>query len=62
MELNGKVVYACLARLEACDMHIAPLHNKKLVRDLVTEIAPPQERLGASGRADPQARSAGTRD
>jgi hypothetical protein len=26
-------------------MTVAPLSNKKLVRDLVTEIAPPGERL-----------------
>jgi hypothetical protein len=26
-------------------MKLAPLPNKKLVRDLVTEIAPPAERL-----------------
>jgi succinate dehydrogenase/fumarate reductase-like Fe-S protein len=45
MEVDGEVVYACLARLEEREMRIAPLHNKKLVRDLVTEIAPPPERL-----------------
>lgn len=46
MEVDGEVVYACLARLEPREMQIAPLHNKPLVRDLVTEIAPPPERLG----------------
>ncbi len=45
MELDGKVVYACTARLRAGDMRIAPLANKTLVRDLVTEIAPSEERL-----------------
>ena len=45
MRIDDKVVYACLARLEARDMHLAPLANKALVRDLVTEIAPPAERL-----------------
>ncbi len=45
MRIDGKVVYACLARLEPRDMHLAPLSNKPLVRDLVTEIAPPAERL-----------------
>jgi succinate dehydrogenase/fumarate reductase-like Fe-S protein len=45
MEVDGEVVYACLARLEPREMHLAPLHNKPLVRDLVTEIAPPPERL-----------------
>lgn len=46
MRIDDKVEYACLARLEARDMRLAPLHNKPLVRDLVTEIAPPAERFG----------------
>lgn len=45
MEIDGEVLYACLARLESREMHVAPLSNKPLVRDLVTEIAPPAERL-----------------
>jgi succinate dehydrogenase/fumarate reductase-like Fe-S protein len=45
MELDGKTVYACTARLEAREMTLAPLSNKTLLRDLVTEIAPPAERL-----------------
>lgn len=45
MRVNGKVVYACMARLVEGDMHIAPLENKALIHDLVTEIAPPEERL-----------------
>jgi len=45
MELEGKAVYACTERLKEGDMHIAPLHNKALVQDLVTEIAPRDERL-----------------
>lgn len=45
MRIDDKVVYACLARLEAREMHLAPLANKALVRDLVTEIGPPAERL-----------------
>lgn len=45
MELDGRTVYACTARLAACEMTLAPLSNKRLVRDLVTEIAPPAERL-----------------
>ncbi|MEJ0068653.1 MAG: 2Fe-2S iron-sulfur cluster-binding protein [Pseudomonadota bacterium] len=46
MLLDGKVIYACTARLEPREMKLAPLPNKPLVRDLVTEIAPPDERLG----------------
>ena len=45
MLLDGKVVYACTERLREGDMHIAPLGNKALVHDLVTEIAPRDERL-----------------
>ena len=45
LRLDGKVVYACTARLEAREMSVEPLANKPLVRDLVTEIAPPDERL-----------------
>lgn len=50
MQLDGCVVYACLARLEPRDMTLAPLSNKPLVRDLVTEIAPPAERLVGKAR------------
>ena len=45
IELDGKTVYACTARLEAREMTLAPLPNKRLIRDLVTEIAPPGERF-----------------
>jgi succinate dehydrogenase/fumarate reductase-like Fe-S protein len=49
IELDGKASYACTARLEARVMRLAPLANKRLVRDLVTEIAPPSERLISGG-------------
>jgi succinate dehydrogenase/fumarate reductase-like Fe-S protein len=45
IELDGKTIYACTARLAAREMTLAPLSNKRLVRDLVTEIAPPAERF-----------------
>jgi len=45
IELDGRTVYACTARLEPREMTLAPLSNKRLVRDLVTEIAPPAERF-----------------
>ena len=45
MLLDGKVVYACTARLEPREMRLEPLANKPHLRDLVTEIAPPDERL-----------------
>jgi succinate dehydrogenase/fumarate reductase-like Fe-S protein len=47
MQLDGETVYACTARLEPREMKLTPLPNKKLVRDLVTEIAPPSERFSA---------------
>jgi succinate dehydrogenase/fumarate reductase-like Fe-S protein len=46
IELDGRAVYACTARLEPREMVLAPLSNKRLLRDLVTEIAPPSERFG----------------
>jgi succinate dehydrogenase/fumarate reductase-like Fe-S protein len=45
VRLDGKTVYACTARLREGEMRVEPLPNKALVRDLVTEIAPPDERL-----------------
>ena len=45
MLLDGKVVYACTARLEQREMRLDPLPNKPLLRDLATAIAPPDERL-----------------
>jgi succinate dehydrogenase/fumarate reductase-like Fe-S protein len=45
IEVDGETVYACTARLEPRELTLAPLSNKTLVRDLVTEIAPPSERL-----------------
>lgn len=51
LRLDGNVVYACTARLEAREMRLEPLANKPLIRDLVTEIAPPDERLSAVASA-----------
>ena len=48
IELDGEAVYACTSRLQPRKMTLAPLSNKKLVRDLVTEIAPPAERFAES--------------
>jgi succinate dehydrogenase/fumarate reductase-like Fe-S protein len=45
IEHDGTTVYACTARLAAREMTLTPLSNKRLVRDLVTEIAPPAERF-----------------
>jgi succinate dehydrogenase/fumarate reductase-like Fe-S protein len=45
MEIDGDTLYACTTRLEPREMTVMPLSNKPLVRDLVTEIAPPAERF-----------------
>ena len=45
MLLDGQVIYACTARLEEREMRLDPLPNKRLLRDLATAIAPPDERL-----------------
>lgn len=49
MQIDGKIAYACTTRLREGTMTIAPLPKKALVRDLVTEIAPPDERLFPPG-------------
>ena len=45
IRVDGKTVYACTTRLTEKETTLEPLPNKALVRDLVTEIAPPDERL-----------------
>ncbi|WP_459618610.1 2Fe-2S iron-sulfur cluster-binding protein [Bordetella sp. 2513F-2] len=46
MELDGKVVYACVARPQpGCRHVVQPLGNKPRLRDLITAIAPAKERL-----------------
>ena len=45
IRVDGKTVYACTTRLAEREMTLEPLPNKIHLRDLVTEIAPPDERL-----------------
>ena len=45
LRADGKTVYACTTRMTEQEMKLEPLPNKKLIKDLVTEIAPPDERL-----------------
>ena len=45
MLIDGKVDYACTVRLKEGVTTLAPLPKNALIRDLVTEIAPPDERL-----------------
>ncbi|RAI44679.1 2Fe-2S iron-sulfur cluster-binding protein [Rhodoplanes roseus] len=51
MVIDGTVAYACTTRLHEGEMTLAPLPNKGLVADLVTEIAPPDERLSRARTA-----------
>jgi succinate dehydrogenase/fumarate reductase-like Fe-S protein len=54
MLIDGKVDYACTVRLKEGATTLAPLPKKALIRDLITEIAPPDERLERSHRATPE--------
>lgn len=45
MLVDGAVDYACTARLREGVLRLEPLTNKPLIRDLVTDIAPPGEKL-----------------
>jgi succinate dehydrogenase/fumarate reductase-like Fe-S protein len=45
ISVDGKTVYACTTRLTENEATLEPLPNKALIKDLVTEIAPPDERL-----------------
>jgi succinate dehydrogenase/fumarate reductase-like Fe-S protein len=53
MLIDGEVRYACTARLEEREMRLEPLPNKMLLRDLATEIAPPDERLAHAEEKEP---------
>jgi succinate dehydrogenase/fumarate reductase-like Fe-S protein len=46
MVVDGRVVYACTARLEEREMLVGPLPNKRLLRDLAVVLAAADERLG----------------
>ncbi len=52
--VDGKVDYACTSRLKPGTVTVEPLANKRRIRDLVTDIVPPKERLSAAitGRGD----------
>jgi succinate dehydrogenase/fumarate reductase-like Fe-S protein len=45
MRIDGKTGYACTTPLSEGEMLIEPLSNKRLIRDLVTDTLPPDERL-----------------
>jgi succinate dehydrogenase/fumarate reductase-like Fe-S protein len=43
--VNGEVEYTCIARLTPAAMTIEPLSKRPLIRDLVTDMVPEDERL-----------------
>lgn len=43
--VNGKTKYSCTTRLSKETTTIEPLSNKRLIRDLVSDIVPPKEKL-----------------
>ena len=45
MRIDGETRYACTTPISAGEMLIEPLPNKRLIRDLVTDTLPPDERL-----------------
>jgi succinate dehydrogenase/fumarate reductase-like Fe-S protein len=45
IRIDGRTGYACTTPLRAGEMLIEPLPNKRLIRDLVTDTLPPDERL-----------------
>ncbi len=45
VRINGRVEYACTTRLGTEPTTLEPLPSKRLIRDLVTDILPPGERL-----------------
>jgi succinate dehydrogenase/fumarate reductase-like Fe-S protein len=47
IQVNGKVEYACIAKLEPGVTTLDPLPGKRVIRDLVTDTVPPRERLAA---------------
>ena len=45
MLIDGNVEYACLKKLQEKKSKLQPLPNKKLIKDLVTDIVPPKEKF-----------------
>ena len=44
VHVDEQTAYACTARLPLAGVTVAPLPNKPLLRDLVTDLVPPKER------------------
>ena len=43
--VNGEVEYTCIAKLSAGVITVAPLPKRPLIRDLVTDTVPEEEKL-----------------
>ena len=52
VEVEGKIEYACTARLGEGTVTVSPLSNKRLIRDLMTDIVPPKENLANALKSD----------
>jgi succinate dehydrogenase/fumarate reductase-like Fe-S protein len=48
--VDGVVEYTCTARLTASGVTVAPLPSRPVVRDLVTDTAPADEKLGGDAK------------
>ena len=48
VRVDGKIGYACTKRLATGAMTVEPLANMRLIRDRVTDIVLPKERLARS--------------
>lgn len=44
-QVDGAVEYTCTARLTAAGATVAPLPKRRVIRDLVTDTVPTEERL-----------------
>jgi len=47
--VNGEVEYTCIAKLTPDVMTVEPLPKRPLIRDLVTDIVPDDEKIDSSG-------------
>ncbi len=45
MLINGKVEYACIAKLQPGEIQLDPLPKRPLLRDLITDTLPDKEKL-----------------
>jgi succinate dehydrogenase/fumarate reductase-like Fe-S protein len=53
--VDGEVEYTCTARLHAATVTVEPLPKRPLIRDLVTDIVPDEEKLPeAKARQNPR--------